>query len=124
MPVVRRGTIGRRHGDLTEREIHMLAGPPILWREPFREMPDPELRALYTRHRDVILAANRWPGERPELFWRFEPEVPAELRDLPERVNDGGRFLATGIQHPTWVEHERVEYARRDWLLKQTFFRE
>jgi hypothetical protein len=124
--IARRGGIERKHGELTAGEIKMLSAPRCLWREPFREMDDEDLRALYRVHRDAILADHhRWhPDEQPHIYWLFEPGVPEELRELPEYVfSDGAAFLVTGVLPPNIQEYHRIERARTEYLRHARLFR-
>jgi len=40
--------------------------------------------AAWRRHREEVMA--HWPNGRPQAWWRFEPEVPDDLRTGPPLV--------------------------------------
>lgn len=79
--------------------------------------PDYVLGAVYRLHREGLLADCR-PGTRPWGFWRFEPEVPDDLRAERPRLH---RVPADLEAEPREREVESaaeaaLECHRREWL--------
>jgi hypothetical protein len=73
--------------------------------------PDAVLAAVYTEHR-AYLHSDLPVGAVPEGYWRYDPEVPADLRgdDVPAYPAVDNAEARTA--------HDALEHRRRAWLLR------
>lgn len=88
------------------RYLDLTLGP-----HPTRGEPDRTLALVWQHHRERLLEDQ----PRPWGFWRFEPEVPEELREerpVLRPVDDGDPAAIR-------AEREHLEAARRAWLVEQ-----
>ena len=90
------------------RYLDLTLGP-----HPTRGEPDRTLALVWQHHRERLLEDQ----PRPWGFWRFEPEVPEELREqrpVLVPVDDGQD------QEDEAIRREReLEVARRAWLVER-----
>ena len=111
----RRQRKAKRRDELTlSRMLALTIGP-----DPRNGESDDVLEAVYELHRDRLLA-DCAPGTRPWAFWRFEEDVPADLRaERPALRRDEGDG-----DHEYGEHHRRVEadlhHRRRDFLQENT----
>jgi hypothetical protein len=113
--VKRRELIARR--TLDDYELYLFSyGPPFDPRSELAEVDD--LEGLYWEHRTALLTRNVNPpvALRCWPYWRYEPSIPDELRELPPQ--DDPR---QGLADPSWYrrppsDHQRIQGLRRAWL--------
>lgn len=92
------------------RYLDLTIGP-----HPTRGEDDRTLALVYAHHRERLMEDE----PRPWGFWRFEPEVPEELREERPvlRLVDGqDQDEGQGAVHR---ERDHLEVARREWLVER-----
>jgi len=88
------------------RYLDLTLGP-----HPTRGEPDRTLALVWQHHRERLLEDQ----PRPWGFWRFEPEVPEELREQrPVLVP-----VDDGQDHEAIRRERELEAARRAWLVER-----
>jgi hypothetical protein len=123
MPRVRRRALQARQIDVDELDLYFLYHGQLAPDLAYLDSPE-----IYQALRRQLLFGSRMSRSHHHPlgcvpFWRYEPGIPDELRELPQPTRRAADPRLLLVDHPdthayrdAWAPVRAVEEARRQWL--------